>query len=330
MYLGVIVETAPADDALRSADPPLHRGAPLGDPGHRYGTRRRRRASQDRARGRGPEPDRAAVVAAASIRAAATRRRSAMRCGRRSPTSVTAASPRATIHSAARSRPRVKEPSSHELRRKASFSWDGHETWNGRVVGTRSGRAASSKTPVVICHGGPGAAHDYVRADRRPRGYERACVLYDQLGCGKSEHLPEAPAEFWTPQLFKDELGALTRHLGIDGRLCRHRAVVGRNARDGVRPGSAGGAARDRSSPIRRRACGYGSSEANRLRRDLPEDVQETLTSARAGRERRPIRSTRPPCGCSTTATCAVCRGRTAVSADVRADGRPTRPSTTR
>jgi L-proline amide hydrolase len=34
-------------------------------------------------------------------------------------------------------------------------------------------------------------------------------VLYDQLGCGKSDQLPDAPADFWSPQLFKDELAAL-------------------------------------------------------------------------------------------------------------------------
>ncbi len=40
--------------------------------------------------------------------------------------------------------------------------------------------------------------------------FGRACVLYDQLGCGKSELLPDAPADFWTPRLFKDELVELT------------------------------------------------------------------------------------------------------------------------
>ena len=39
------------------------------------------------------------------------------------------------------------------------FAWNGHETWY-RLVGELD--ASSSKTPVVICHGGPGAAHDYV------------------------------------------------------------------------------------------------------------------------------------------------------------------------
>ncbi len=155
-----------------------------------------------------------------------------------------------------------------------SFGWDGHETWY-QVVGGVDG--ASSKTPVVICHGGPGAAHDYVEPIADLSRFGRACVLYDQLGCGKSEHLPDAPADFWTAQLFKDELAALTRHLGIDER----HAVVGQ---------SWGGMlameyALDRPAGLRAIVVADSPasmrlwvSEADRLRRDLPEDVQETLT----------------------------------------------------
>jgi L-proline amide hydrolase len=155
-----------------------------------------------------------------------------------------------------------------------SFSWNGHETWY-QVVGALDG--ASSKTPVVICHGGPGAAHDYVEPIADLSRFGRACVLYDQLGCGKSEHLPDAPADFWTVQLFKEELTALTRHLGVGDRY----AVVGQ---------SWGGmlameCALDRPAGLRAIVVADSPasmklwvSEANRLRRDLPEDVQETLT----------------------------------------------------
>ena len=68
--------------------------------------------------------------------------------------------------------------------------WNGHETWY-EVVGDLDPEA--SKTPVVICHGGPGAAHDYTEPIAELSGFGRACVLYDQLGCGKSDHLPDAP-----------------------------------------------------------------------------------------------------------------------------------------
>jgi L-proline amide hydrolase len=153
------------------------------------------------------------------------------------------------------------------------MTWNGNETWY-RVVGDLD--AAAKQTPVVICHGGPGASHDYCEpiADLSRSG--RACVLYDQVGCGKSQHLPDAPAEFWTPQLFKDELSELTRHLGIEQR----HAVVGQSwggmlameyALDHP-PGLRGMVVAD--SPA---SMTLWVSEANRLRADLPPEVQATL-----------------------------------------------------
>jgi L-proline amide hydrolase len=154
------------------------------------------------------------------------------------------------------------------------MEWRGHETWY-RVVGELEDGAAL--TPVVICHGGPGAAHDYCETIADLNRYGRACILYDQLGCGRSELLPDAPADFWTPQLFKDELVELTRQLGIAGRY----AVVGQ---------SWGGMlamehALDRPPGLRAIVVADSPasmplwvSEATRLRKDLPVDVQNALT----------------------------------------------------
>src|SRR4051812_6089043 len=92
---------------------------------------------------------------------------------------------------------------------------NGHKTWY-RIVGDLDPDALHA--PVVICHGGPGATHDYVEPIAELRRSGRACVLYDQLGNGNSDHLPDADPSFWTTQLFKDELAALVDHLGIGGR----------------------------------------------------------------------------------------------------------------
>jgi len=149
---------------------------------------------------------------------------------------------------------------------------DGLETWY-RVVGELEG----GPTPVVVCHGGPGGAHDYVEPIAELSRSGRGCVLYDQVGCGRSTHRPDAPADFWTVQLFKDELADLTRHLGIDGRY----AVVGQSwggmlamehALDHP-PGLRAIVVADSPASIP-----LWVEEANRLRRDLPEDVQEALT----------------------------------------------------
>jgi L-proline amide hydrolase len=149
---------------------------------------------------------------------------------------------------------------------------DGNETWY-RVVGDLD----SGPTPVVICHGGPGAAHDYTESIANLSRFGRACVLYDQVGCGNSTHLPDAPADFWTVQLFKDELVDLTHELGIADRY----AVVGQSwggmlgmehALDHP-PGLRGLVVADSPASIP-----LWVAEANRLRADLPADVQETLT----------------------------------------------------
>jgi L-proline amide hydrolase len=149
---------------------------------------------------------------------------------------------------------------------------NGYETWY-RVSGDLDAR----RTPVVICHGGPGGAHDYTEPIAELSRSGRGCVLYDQLGCGRSTHLPEKSGDFWTVQLFKDELVDLTRYLGIDDRY----AVVGQ---------SWGGMlamehALDQPAGLRALVVADSPAsiplwveEANRLRADLPTDVQETLT----------------------------------------------------
>ena len=73
------------------------------------------------------------------------------------------------------------------------------ETW-WRVVGD----VGSGGPPLVVLHGGPGATHDYlvdVAAIHDADG--RAVVFYDQVGNGRSTHLPDRGAEFWTVDLLQ-------------------------------------------------------------------------------------------------------------------------------
>src|SRR5690349_4385169 len=90
-----------------------------------------------------------------------------------------------------------------------------YQTWY-RITGDLSAGPA----PLVVLHGGPGCVHDYLLpvADIAETG--RPVVHYDQLGNGRSTHLPDKPVEFWTVQLFLDELTCLVDTLGIaDGYL---------------------------------------------------------------------------------------------------------------
>ena len=92
----------------------------------------------------------------------------------------------------------------------------GHQTWY-RVTGELDPQAAQS--PLVVLHGGPGAAHDYCLAMTNLAEDGRAVVHYDQLGCGRSSHLPDADPSFWTVELFVEELRTLVDALGIGGRF---------------------------------------------------------------------------------------------------------------
>jgi L-proline amide hydrolase len=93
----------------------------------------------------------------------------------------------------------------------------GHRTWY-RVVGEFD--ASARRGPVIVCHGGPGATHDYVApiAEQLASTARGGLRPLDQLGNGRSDHLPDADPSFWTVDLFERELTALADHLGIAGR----------------------------------------------------------------------------------------------------------------
>lgn len=76
----------------------------------------------------------------------------------------------------------------------------------------------SSQRPLVVLHGGPGVVHNYLLplADLAT-SHSIPVVFYDQLGNGKSTHLPEKNGDtsFWTEQLFIVQLESLLDHLGV-------------------------------------------------------------------------------------------------------------------
>jgi proline iminopeptidase len=67
------------------------------------------------------------------------------------------------------------------------------------------------RTPLVCLHGGPGSTHNYFRPLERLAD-ERPVVLYDQLGCGRSDR----PQLEWSLDVFTEELEALREHLGLE------------------------------------------------------------------------------------------------------------------
>lgn len=155
--------------------------------------------------------------------------------------------------------------------------FEGDRTWY-RVHGDLPADA-DRPAPLVVLHGGPGGTHDYLAplADLAgPQHGGRAVVLYDQLGNGRSTHHRDRGAEFWTVDLFVRELAHLVDHLGIGARyhvlgqswggfLAQEHALT-------APPGL-------RSLVLSNTAASFPDfvSEANRLRRDLPPGVDDTL-----------------------------------------------------
>ncbi|RKE77533.1 proline iminopeptidase-family hydrolase [Rhizobium sp. AG855] len=146
-----------------------------------------------------------------------------------------------------------------------------YKTWY-RITGD----LASGKSPLIVAHGGPGCTHDYVDSFKDIAATGRAVIHYDQVGNGKSTHLPEKGADFWTVPFFRTELHNLIDHLGIrDGYCLLGQSWGGMLGAEFAVERPAGlKALIIANSPA---AMSTWISEANRLRADLPADVQATL-----------------------------------------------------
>ena len=83
----------------------------------------------------------------------------------------------------------------------------GYKTWY-RLVGDRE----SGAIPLLALHGGPGSTHNYFAPLER-LGAERPVVLYDQIGCGNSDH----PGDIdWDVDVFREEVDVVRAQLALD------------------------------------------------------------------------------------------------------------------
>jgi L-proline amide hydrolase len=154
---------------------------------------------------------------------------------------------------------------------KGTVPFGGFRTWY-RVTG----RPHEGRPTVVVVHGGPGSTHDYLANLAVLARLGWPVVHYDQLGNGGSTHLPDRGADFWTVELFLDELANLLARLDIadDYVLFGHSwggPLVAKHA--ATRPSGLRGlviANAPASYPVWLR-------EAARLRAALPPGVNETL-----------------------------------------------------
>ncbi|KAJ8473215.1 hypothetical protein ONZ51_g8007 [Trametes cubensis] len=151
------------------------------------------------------------------------------------------------------------------------------KTWY-TVFGDLSPKARSRR-PLVALHGGPGATHEYLLTlVDLTRAHGIPLVLYDQLGNGRSTHLPEKKGDgaFWSEDLFIAQLEGLLAHLGIQDDYDLYGHSWG---------GMLGGRYAIRQPPGLKRlilanapvSMDLWLAAVNRLKTELPFPVQATL-----------------------------------------------------
>jgi L-proline amide hydrolase len=154
--------------------------------------------------------------------------------------------------------------------------FEGYKTWFGVMGDLEQARSGEGPAPLLVLHGGPGATHDYLLPLGELARQGRTVVFYDQIGNGRSSHLRGAPISFWTVELFVRELANLIGVLGLEGRyhvlgqswggfLAQEHALT-------KPPGL-------RALVLSNTACSFPDfvAEANKLRADLPPDIEQTL-----------------------------------------------------
>ncbi|CAL9567959.1 L-amino acid amidase [Streptomyces sp. enrichment culture] len=154
---------------------------------------------------------------------------------------------------------------------KGTVPFGDYETWY-RVTGD----LRRGLPPVVVLHGGPGSTHDYLLSMTALADAGWPVVHYDQLGNGGSTRLPDKGTDFWTVELFRDELDNLLRHLEI-----RNDYILFGQSWGGMLAASHAG---DRPAGLRGLVIANSPAsmplwlqEMKVLRERLPADVQATL-----------------------------------------------------
>ncbi len=145
----------------------------------------------------------------------------------------------------------------------------GYRVWY-RIVG---GGADQEKIPLLTVHGGPGIPHDYVLDMAELASDSRRVIFYDQLGCGRSDQ-PNNPS-LWTIDRTVEEIGIVRRELGLDKIHLWGQSFGGLFSIEYALTQPQGLVSLILASSTS--SIPLWIAEANRLREELPPEVQETL-----------------------------------------------------
>jgi proline-specific peptidase len=150
--------------------------------------------------------------------------------------------------------------------REGYVGFHGYRTWY-RFVGDLN----TPVTPLLALHGGPGSTHNYF-SPLEGLAAERPVVLYDQIGCGKSDRPEDID---WSVDVFRDEVAAVRDHLGLERIHLLGTSWGGMLAQEHVLSGAQGIVSLVLSSTLANLAL--WNEEQLRLRAALPPDVIEVL-----------------------------------------------------
>jgi proline-specific peptidase len=157
--------------------------------------------------------------------------------------------------------------------REGHVNFRGHRTWY-RFVGDLN----SPVTPLLALHGGPGSTHNYF-APLEGLASERPIVLYDQIGCGKSDRPTDIE---WGVDVFRDEVAAVRDRLGLERIHLLGTSWGGMLAQEHVLSGATGILSLILSSTLSNLAL--WNEEQLKLKAQLPPDVVEVLDRHEAAR----------------------------------------------
>lgn len=142
----------------------------------------------------------------------------------------------------------------------------GYRTWY-RVVGD----LGSGAVPLLALHGGPGSTHNYF-APLEALAAERPLVLYDQIGCGRSDRPRELE---WSIALFREEVDAVRSQLWLDHVHLLGTSWGGMLALEHVLAGAHGIVSLVLSSTLA--SIDHWAAEQRKLRAALPPEVVAVL-----------------------------------------------------
>ncbi|MGN6379905.1 MAG: proline iminopeptidase-family hydrolase [Gaiellales bacterium] len=97
--------------------------------------------------------------------------------------------------------------SASPLRQEGTVDVTGGRVWYARLGG-------GDALPVLVLHGGPGAASYYMEPLAERLAADRPVIVYDQLGCGRSERPDDT--SLWTLDRFAQEVDQVRDALGLE------------------------------------------------------------------------------------------------------------------